>query len=202
MDNFRCRRLSEAWFLQLTRLLEGGKESWFVTFSFPFNVRRPVAEEKLKEWIRRLRQALDLEEDEIFCEYVLAEQIREVFHIHAVVIARGLSKLDQDRWENKWTEITGQKKIKNCVKIRIHRHPGVIRRRDGEERVASSVIECEKEITNTETYYTGGGTCRVEPIQENPEGYTPPGVAGYIVARHSREVISDMQFIGRAIRDF
>jgi len=202
MERIHYRGLNEAWYLQLKWLLEGNQECWFVTFSFPFDVCRPVAEEKLNEWIRRLRQTLGLKEEEISCDYVFARQIRGAFHIHALVTAKGLSKLDRNRWENKWTEITGQKKVMESIQIKTHRHPGVIRRRNEEETVVSSVIEYDEEVIDTETSYRGGGTCRVKPIQKDGKGYTPEGVARYIEARHSREVSSDMQFSGIAGRDF
>ncbi len=202
MERIQYRRLNEAWYLQLKWLLEGSQECWFVTFSFPFDVRQPVAEEKLNEWIRRLRQALRLKEDEISCDYVLAHQMRGVFHIHALVRAKGLSNLDQNRWENKWMEITGQKEVVKSIQIKTHRHAGVIRRRNAEETVVSSVIEHDEEVIETETCYRGGGTCQVKPIQKDGKGYTAEGVARYIVARHSREVSSDMRFTGSAGRDF
>jgi hypothetical protein len=202
VDSIRYRKLNEAWYNHLKGTAEVGEEVWFVTFSFPFNIRPPVAEVKLKEWIRRLRQTLRLSEDQISCEYVYAPQLREVLHIHMVLSAKGLNNLDRKRWENKWTEITGRKNIINSSTIRTHRHAGVVRRRNGEETVAGSVIEYEKEVISSETYCTGGGSCRIEPIQKDGDGYTPEGVAGYIVARHSREVISDMQIIGRASGDF
>ena len=198
MNSIQYRALNEAWYLQVKSVLDGEKESWFVTFSFPFNIRRPVAEEKLKEWIRRLRQTLCLKEDEIFFVCVFAQQIREVLHIHMVLKALGLSNLDRKRWENKWTEITGQKEVKTSTKIRTHRHPGVIRRRNGEETTITSVIEYEKEVIDTEIRYKGGGTCKIHPVQKDCKGYTPEGVARYIVARHNREVSSDIQFSGRA----
>lgn len=198
MSSVQYRGLNGAWYLQMKRFLEDSEESWFATFSFPFNIRRSVAEEKFKDWIRRLRQVLRLREEEVSCESVYAQQKREVLHIHALITAEGLSKLDRSRWENKWTEITGQKEVKTSTKIRTHRHPGVIRRRNGEETVVTSVTEYEKEVIDTEIRHKGAGTCRIKPVQKDGKGYTPEGVVGYIVARHSREVSSDIQFSGRA----
>jgi hypothetical protein len=170
MNSIQYRALNEAWYLQLKSFLDSERECWFATFSFPFNIRRPVAEEKLKEWIRRLRQTLCLKKDEIFYVYMFAQQIREVLHIHMVLKALGLSNLDRKRWENKWTEITGQKEVNYSTRIRNHRHPGVVRRRNGEGTVVTSVVEYEKEVICTEFRYRGGGTCKIHPVQKDVRG--------------------------------
>jgi hypothetical protein len=198
--NTQYKELNKAWAEFVNRNIENSDHSWFVTFSFPFNIKRPVAEAKVNEWISRLRQTLCLNEDQMFATIVYAPQLREVLHVHTIIGAKGLAGLDRKRWEEKWTEITGRKKTDTSEIVLTHRHAGVIRRRDGEERVVRWVLDVETEAINSHTYYKGGGTCRIKPIAKDGTGYNLEAVARYIVKRHAREVSRDMQIIGA--RDF
>jgi hypothetical protein len=179
-------------------------DTWFVTFTFAIAVSTYTAEEKIKEWLRRLRQALVLKEDELFFSYLPSKQQRGVWHVHMVVKATGLSELDQKRWEGKWIEITGRKVIEDLTRHQTHRLPGVIRRRDGEETVVSYIRKSEKEVIGEQTRHVGGGTCKIRQVGQayissrRKQEYvcTVEGIQWYLGKRHSNEMKESHTFLG------
>jgi len=179
------------------------RATWFVTFTFPIVIEEHTAEEKVKEWLRRLRQSLGLKEEQIFSSYFLAPQLRGVWHVHLIVNAIGLNQLDQKKWEGKWAEITGRKVTEDLTHHHTHRLPGVIRRRGGEKTVVSYVRKSEKEIIAQQIHFVGGGTCRVRQVgqtylsRRNREYVcTLEGISHYLTKRHSREMMESHQFVG------
>lgn len=181
----------------------GEQDTWFVSFTFPIVIGTQSVEEKVKEWLRRLRQTLGLEEEQIFSSYLLAPQSREIWHVHLIVRAIGLSQLDQKRWEAKWIDITGRKVIDELTRHHTDHLPGVIRRRGGEETIVSHVIKSEEEVIGRQTHFVGGGTCKIRQIGQNylsrrKREYvcTLEGINNYLASRHSREMIESSTFIG------
>jgi hypothetical protein len=179
------------------------QDTWFVTFTFPIVIGTQSAEEKVKEWLRRLRQTLVLKENEVFFSYLLAPQSREIWHVHLIVRALGLGQIDQKRWEGKWTEITGRKVIDELTRHRTQHLPGVIRRRGSEETIVSHVIKSEEEVIGRQTHFAGGGTCKIRQVGQNylsrrKREYicTLEGVNNYLASRHSREMMENSTFIG------
>jgi len=184
-------------------MAQGEQDTWFVTFTFPIVIREKKAEEKVKEWLRRLRQTLGFKEKQIFSSYFLAPQLRGIWHVHMIVRATGLSHLDQTKWEGKWIEITGRKVTEEFTRHHTHRLPGVIRRRDSEETVVSYVRKSEKEVIAQQTRFVGGGTCRIEQVGQTYKSRsnreyvcTLDGISHYLESRHSREMKESHQFIG------
>ena len=181
----------------------GEEDTWFVTFVFPVVIGEQMAEEKVKEWLRRLRQTLGLKEEQIFSSYLLAPQSREIWHVHLIVRAIGLSQLDQRRWEAKWIDITGRKVIDELTRHHTDHLPGVIRRRNGEETIVSHVIKSEEEVIGRQTHFVGGGTCKIRQVGQNylsrrKREYvcTLQGINNYLASRHSREMMESSTFIG------
>jgi hypothetical protein len=184
-------------------MVQGEQDTWFVTFTFPIVIGEQMAEGKVKEWLRRLRQTLGLKEEQIFSSYFLAPQLRGVWHIHMVVKATGLSQLDHRRWEGKWIEITGRKVTEDLTRHHTHRLPGVKRRRDGVETVVSYIRKSEKEVIAQQTRFVGGGTCRIEQVGQTYKSRrnreyvcTLDGIRHYLESRHSREMKESHQFLG------
>jgi hypothetical protein len=179
-------------------------DTWFVTFTFAIAVGIHTAEEKIKEWLRRLRQTLVLREDEVFVSYFLSEQQRGVWHIHMEVKAPGLSELSQQRWEEKWAEITGRKVTHEITVHRTQHIPGIVRRRNGEEQVVSLIIKSEKEVIGEQTRYVGGGTCKIRQVGQTyissrrKQEYvcTVEGIQWYLGKRHSNEMKESHTFLG------
>ena len=177
----------------------GDQDTWFVSFTFPIVIGTQSAEEKVKEWLRRLRQTLGLEEDKVFFSYFLAPQLRGVWHIHMEVKAPGLSELSQQRWQEKWAEITGRKVTHEITVHRTQHIPGVVRRRNGEEQVVSSIIKSEKEVIGEQVRYVGGGTCVIRQVGQRYVSSrrkvqytcTVEGIGWYLGKRHSNEMKAD-----------
>jgi hypothetical protein len=182
----------------------GEQDTWFVSFTFPIVIGTQSAEEKVKEWLRRLRQTLGLKEEQIFSSYLLAPQSREIWHVHLIVRAIGLSQLDQKRWEGKWTEITGRKVTHEITVHRTQHIPGVVRRRNSEEQVVSLIIKSEKEVIGEQTRYVGGGTCVIRQVgrryisSRRKQEYvcTVEGIQWYLGKRHSNEMKESHTFLG------
>jgi hypothetical protein len=181
----------------------GEQDTWFVSFTFPIVIGTQSAEEKVKEWLRRLRQTLSLKEEQIFSSYLLAPQSREIWHVHLIVWAKGLSQLDQKRWEAKWIDITGRKVIDELTRHHTQHLPGVVRRRNGEETIVSHVIKSEEEVIGRQTHFVGGGTCKIRQVGQNylsrrKREYvcTLHGINNYLASRHSREMMESSTFIG------
>ena len=182
----------------------GEQDTWFVTFTFAIAVGTYTAEEKIKEWLRRLRQTLGLKEDEGFVSYLLAPQLRGVWHIHMEVKAPGLSELSQQRWQEKWAEITGRKVTHEITVHRTQHIPRIVRRRNGEEQVISSIIKSEKEVIGEQSHYVGGGTCVIRQVgrryisSRRKQEYvcTVEGIQWYLGKRHSNEMKESYTFLG------
>ena len=172
-------QLEDGYYTLIRDSMEYG-ECWFVTLSFAFNISRYTAEQKVKEWLRRLGQVLKLKEHEMQVEYIFAYQSREVLHCHLIVAAKGLHQLDHERWEDKWLQITGQAKHDDDY--------------DSDVYYTGQGSACIKEIVNDESEEED------EEEDEEEECYTPERVANYLVARHSYEVCHDLQFYGRAFK--
>jgi hypothetical protein len=160
------------------------REKWFVTLSFPFNVPRPIAEKKKKEWVRRLSQALkDSGKDgKVGYTCITAQQQREVLHFHLIVFADGLDRLDKSRWEKKWEEVTAWKRfISKGFTVSYRNKPKLIRRRN----INGEIQEVVKMDRIAELGYQGktrfkslsGGTCKILP--------TFPTVSKYLCNRHN-----------------
>jgi hypothetical protein len=184
----------------------GEQDTWFVTFTFPIVIGEQKAEERVKEWLRRLRQTLGLEEEQIFSSHFPALQLRGVWHVHLIVRAKGLSQLDQKRWEGKWIEITGRKVIEDLTRHHTHRLPGVIRRRDGEETVVSHIRKSEEEIITQQICFVGGGTCKIKQVGQTYKSRrnreyvcTLEGINNYLASRHSHEMAQSPSFLGVGI---
>jgi hypothetical protein len=177
----------------------GEQDTWFVTFTFPIAIGEQKAEERVKEWLRRLRQTLALREDEVFVSYLLARQLRGVWHAHMEVKVQGLSKLDHKKWESKWSDITGRKVTNEITIHKTRRIPGIKRRRNGEEQVVSSIIKSEKKVVGEESHYVGGGTCMIMQVGQKylssrrKQEYvcTISGIRNYLACRHSSEMKAD-----------
>lgn len=175
------------------------QDTWFVTFTFAIAVGARTADEKVKEWLRRLRQTLVLREDEIFVSYFPSEQQRGVWHIHMEVKAPGLSELSQQRWEEKWSEITGRKVTHEITVHRTQHMPGVIRRRNGEQSTVSTIIKSEEEVIGQQSRYVGGGTCKIRQVgrryvssrRKVEYTCTVEGIGWYLGKRHSSEMKCD-----------
>jgi hypothetical protein len=85
---------------------------WWISFSFPFNITVTNADKKVQEWMRRLRQALHLKEEDFLYELIFDRQVREVVHAHMILVADRLRTLDVDKWQSKWIDIAdGTSKI-------------------------------------------------------------------------------------------
>ncbi|MGA2468360.1 MAG: hypothetical protein ABSH06_28960 [Thermodesulfobacteriota bacterium] len=174
------------------------QDTWFVTFTFAIAVGTYTAEEKIKEWLRRLRQTLVLKEDEMFVSSLFAPQDRGVWHVHMEVKAEGLNRLSQQRWEEKWADITGRKVTHEIALHRTHRVPGIIRRRNGEETVFP-IIKWEKEVIGEQVRYVGGGTCVIRQVgrkyissrRKIEYTCTVEGIRWYLEKRHSSEMKAD-----------
>lgn len=187
--------LSDAWTKELVSILSSEEDVWWATFTFAFDIPKATAEERLNEFIRRLRQALGLKEKEISFYPIFSLQQRKVWHIHTIIIVKGLFELDPARWERKWEEMTAFKKESLVyTKFKTRRQPSVIRRRGGKEQIVRYIRAVQNEEVKT-TQLVGGGTCEIIPVGWDKE-YTPERVAGYLLARHSYEIILDLEFKG------
>lgn len=175
------------------------EDSWFVTFTFPIVVSSYTADKKIKEWLRRLRQTLVLKEDEIFYSYLSKEQLRGVWHIHMEVKAPGLSELSQQRWEEKWAEITGIKKVEEVRKYDTVRVPGIIRRRSGCPDSVTYIREPWSYVVDENVKHVGGGTCVIRQVGQKYVSSrrkieytcTVEGIRWYLEKRHSSEMKCD-----------
>jgi len=182
----------------------GEQDTWFVTFTFAIAVGIYTAEEKIKEWLRRLRQTLVLNEENMFVSYLFAPQDRGVWHIHMEVKAEGLNRLSQQRWEEKWTEITGRKVTEELRKYETVRVPAVIRRRCGQQDVVTYIREPWSYVVSEISHYTGGGTCKIRQVGQTyissrrKQEYvcTVEGIQWYLGKRHSNEIKESHTFLG------
>lgn len=181
-------------------------DTWFVSLVPP----RPMGREKMigfvREWIHRLSQALRIDEDDIECHDITAPQIEDgKWHVHLILKAPGLSKQNQSWWEEKWGQITGNKKVTTTPTYKTipYDETRCIRRRPGEEekRVVTHMREVWVDSRLNLVKYTGGGTCKIKQvgsnyISRNNQSYTctPKGIASYLVKRHDPEY-----FIGQTI---
>lgn len=164
------------------------EDRWFLTFTFPMAIRFQsqfthghdlcTGDEKIKEWLRRLRQTLRLKEDEIFYSYFPAEQQRGTWHVHMEIKAEGLSELSQQRWEEKWSEITGRKVVEEVRKYETVRVPGVIRRRSGCPDSVTYIREPWSYVVDENVKFVGGGTCKIRQVGQR-----------YVSSRRKKEYI-------------
>jgi len=98
---------------------------------------------------------------------------------------KGLHQLDYDRWEDKWLEITGQ--VKQYYDDDY----------DSDEYYTGQGSAMIKEIVNDWALLDDDKEEQEDGDEDEEECYTPERVASYLVARHSYEVCTDMQFYGK-----
>lgn len=176
------------------------QDSWFCSMTFPHILSINNAEKQVKEWLRRLRQTLGLTEDQVFSSYLFAPQLRGVWHVHMMVRAKGLSSLDQERWEEKWYEITAHKWSKDITVKHSSLVPRTIIRRGNEEFVSKWESKFEDVVVGKNTWFGSGGTCKIrqvgnEYISRHNNKYICDfeGINSYMKKRHSHEMF-DPQF--------
>lgn len=183
----------------------GEQDTWFVTFTFAIAIGTYTAEEKIREWLRRLRQTLVLKEDEMFVSSLFAPQDRGVWHVHMEVKAEGLNRLSQQRWEEKWVEITGRRVVEEVRKYETVRVPGVIRRRCGCPDSVTYIREPWSYVVGENVKFVGGGTCKIRQVGQTYQSRsnkqyvcTVEGIRNYLTKRHSHEMDQDYnhQFLG------
>jgi hypothetical protein len=176
----------------------GVQDTWFVTFTFAIAVGTHTAEGKIREWLRRLRQTLVLNEEDMFVSYLFAPQDRGVWHIHMEVKAEGLNRLSQQRWEEKWSEITGRRVVEEITKHETTRVPAIIRRREGCPDSVTYTRNVTINVMGENAHYIGGGTCKIRQVGQTYQGRrnqdyvcTREGIRHYLETRHSHDFNQD-----------
>ncbi len=169
--------LREAQYALFCRLVsEAPGECWFDTFTHPSEVSEAKARENVEEWLRRLRQRLAPARVEAWPVFEL-QPLRQVWHCHVVVKAKGLDNLDKKRWSRKWFEITAKRVKKPKTTLEEVMAVFAIRRRRGlpDLRIKKPVAVPSNDF---EWSYRNGGTSDIADAE------TPEGVIGYIMCRH------------------